>query len=346
MPQVNGSTLVLELQDNQGSVSAASRARKERLEKGIQRDFIEHILAASVDDSHQVETSEPTLESAVPVEALAPNQRSQECQCNIMKNVPQLTAKVERLPRELARERRQAGIPPQEESKTTFVQVILSFKNESNVRINTVSNSHRTLCWTKFQHGYSAEDITTALILKHTSSKAFHYLRSKKLIALPGHPSLERYLQHFKCGGLLYSSLDLLDRMIDLEDSKANWLPVLRPRKEPVRACPPRDGRTSRGQTDRHTHAYILGFYIYTDCHVTEVLCVYKTSAFPTPTLLDRENFICYLSVCVSDQNQPPKSAAKILSMSCFRDNFQPARNCSGSLKATVVSFVAMALCQ
>ncbi len=69
------------------------------------------------------------------------------------------------------------------------------------------------------------DDITTALVLKHTSSKAFQYLRPKKLIALPGQHSLERYLQHFKCeGGLLFSSFKLLDKMMDnLEDSKAKW---------------------------------------------------------------------------------------------------------------------------
>ncbi|QQP32397.1 Hypothetical protein FKW44_024697, partial [Caligus rogercresseyi] len=44
---------------------------------------------------------------------------------------------------------------------------------------------------TKFIRGYSKEDVTTALILRSICTRAFEYLRSRKLLPLPSRQTQE-----------------------------------------------------------------------------------------------------------------------------------------------------------
>ncbi len=102
----------MEVPENEGSVLASTLAREKRRDERNRKEFIEGVLTAAANDSHPGEgMSELTFGSdPCPVTTPRPNQMSKECQCDIMKNVPQLQAKTVRLQRELARERKQVSL--------------------------------------------------------------------------------------------------------------------------------------------------------------------------------------------------------------------------------------------
>ncbi len=90
----------------------------------------------------------------------------------------------------------------------------------------------------KYIRGYSKEDVTTALVLKTINSRAFEYLRSKKLLALPSRFTLERFLNNFQCEpGFLDDSLKILQEKLKLSISSHEHYAVVCFDEMEVRRC-------------------------------------------------------------------------------------------------------------
>ena len=79
----------------------------------------------------------------------------------------------------------------------------------------------RTLHPTKqFVKNYSKKDVINALILKSISGKAFEFVRSKNVMALPSRQTQERFLKNFKCEpGLLTDGISILEKKLQSSDS-------------------------------------------------------------------------------------------------------------------------------
>nr|XP_040565526.1 uncharacterized protein LOC121115370 [Lepeophtheirus salmonis] len=76
--------------------------------------------------------------------------------------------------------------------KHQYIKTTLE-KNYSKAQVRRILNPK-----TKYNRGYSQLDVITAFILRNMSSKAFEYLRSRKIFALPSRQTQEQFLKDFK----------------------------------------------------------------------------------------------------------------------------------------------------
>ncbi len=126
--------------------------------------------------------------------------RSVATECRVEKSLYQVQASNKLLKQKLTREMRE------KQALKTTIRRMKSKAFLENLIKSTLEDKYspaqvqRILKQdVKFVRKYNKEDITTALVLKSISSKAYEFMRSKNLVSLPSRRTLGRWLQDFKC---------------------------------------------------------------------------------------------------------------------------------------------------
>ncbi len=220
----------------EASLSRQKRQKK-REEDGARADIINALLTeefselpslpATEESVHSNQEEDHIMSKHVQTDAVVSTDVATSC--DIMANVPQLRSKVVSLEKKLSSAQVQLMVLKKEVKRLQSGKFQNDLVKKTLEKLHSPAQTRRLLNKeTKYQRGYTKEDVVTALIIKTSSPKLFRFLKAKKLLALPSMRTQEKYLRHFTCEpGILHDSIFLLKKKMDNEESSHSKLAVL-----------------------------------------------------------------------------------------------------------------------